>query len=195
MSRFRRLPVFLLLFVTTLTMSAGCSTALRPEPGTVGGAIDALERAAEAHDRDAFTAYWDLEAVGTLYQQDSTEVADKMWMDEIEEHEATDAEIAERTYYPEDVAATRESIDAAVMSFVASGTPDPDRGILPLIRLENVAKARVHKDTAVVTFRDEGHVPEEVVLEFWRVEDNGEEKWIVSRIRNAKEIAKSRAAF
>ena len=185
------LPILVILVTTT----AGCSTSLTAEPGTVGGAIDALDRAAQEHDVESFAAHWDFESVGTMYEQESAEIADKLWMDAIDDAEITDEELAQRAYYPEDVATTRDSMDAAIQTFVAAGPEDPGRGMLALISLKNVVRARVRRDTARVTFRLEGHVPEELVLELWRVVDNGEEKWIVSRICNAKEIATSQAAF
>lgn len=185
----------LLATVIALTLLSGCGASLEPTPGTVGGSIDSLERAIAEHDWDGFRSLWDLEAVGTMYEQESVEVADALWMDTIEQLEVTEAELVKREYYPEDVALTRESMDQALESAVASGFPNAERGIMQLIRLDTVVRASVKKDTARVTFRIEGHIPEELVLEFWRVEDGSEVKWIVSRISNAKDIAKQRAAF
>jgi hypothetical protein len=74
----------------------------------------------------------------------------------------------------------------------------PRRGgrlIGDLIRLDNVTSARVRNDVARVTFEAKGHLPHKLVLEFWRVVDGAEEKWIVGYIVNRKDIAGSRAAF
>jgi len=133
--------VFLPILVIVISTTAGCSTSLTAEPGTVGGAIDTLDRAAQEHDMESFAAHWEFESVGTMYEQESTEIAGKLWRDAINEAEITDEELAQRVYYPEDVATTRESMDAAIQTFVATGPEDPDRGMLALISLENVVRA------------------------------------------------------
>jgi len=162
----------------------------------VGGAIANIESAAESHDWEDYASHWDLEAVGVMYEEDSAEIADRMWMDALEDVDIVpDDEAQVRAYYPEDVMVTRESLELGLQEYVETGARDVDRGFATLISLDNVASARVRKDSARVTFRLEGHAPDKLVLEFWRVVDGSTEKWLVSRITNAKDIAEQQYAF
>src|SRR5574340_1117467 len=64
----------LLLSTIVLCACVGCSTSLKAEPGTVGATIAGIESAAGSHDWGRYATYWDLEAVGVMYQEDSTEI-------------------------------------------------------------------------------------------------------------------------
>lgn len=175
--------------------TSACSTALDETPGTPGATIAALEESAASRDWETYASFWDLEAVGDLYEQDSAEVGDNIWVENLKGAPVTAAEPQVREYYPEDILLTRKSLELGLRTYVEHGSDDATRGFPALINLANVHSASVHKDDARIVFRAEGHTPEELVLEFWRVMDGDEEKWIVSRIGNAKDIARARAAF
>lgn len=194
MSRSKRAFVFAVA-CALVVVSAGCMSRLGDGPDTVGGAIRAMQHAAAAHDWKVYAAYWDLEATGVLYEQDSRGLADRIWMDELKKHGVPENEAYTRSRYPKNMVVTRESFEQGLRDWVEQGDGDPSTGIQDLIAIENVASARIGKEHARVTFRKPGHKPERVVVEFWRIIDGRRVKWIIGQIINAKEIAKQRAAF
>lgn len=191
----RRSVAILLLAAFGAVAIGGCSASLTSEPGTVGGTIAALEASAADHDWETYASYWDLEAVGVTYADESGLVAESMWFDTLGDTPMTESEVQTREHYPEGVLLTRESFELALLEYVEAGAEDPTRGIGDLISLDNVTSARVREDVARITFEAEGHLPDKLVLEFWRVVDGPEQKWIVGYIVNGKDVAKSQAAF
>ena len=177
-----RRATLVLLVALSAAMLVGCAP-VPTGPGTPGGAIAEIERAAAARDWDAYSRAWDMEAASTLFAQRYEEADAAAGNEKRGGQPAPDPSSATRTL----PLVTAAIFVEAFQAYVRDGDTPTGMGLQRLLTAENVKSAEIDGTEAVVVVQDASSSPSTARLKLVRLKDY----WIVVEVLNADEICRT----